>query len=382
MITHPKRLMALLMAFGLVAAACGSSDDTETTEAAAEDEIAGVDLSGVCPATIAFQLDWNPESEHGAMYEMVGKEGYTLDSNSFVVSGDLVSQGEDTGVDIEVRSGGPAVGFQSPLSVMYQDESVTFAYATTDDAYNSYDQFPSVSVVAPLEINPQIIMWDPATYPDVKTIADLPDDTIVRYFNGGAYMDYLVASGQVLESQLDSSYDGTPAVFIAEGGKIAQQGFATSEPFAYKNEITEWGKDVAYELINDTGYRVYAASIALRAADLADMTPCLEKLVPVIQQAQVDYANSPDASNALIVEAVEANDNGWIYSADIAAFSIEAQLAEGLVGNGPDSTLGNFDDARLAEVFEILSTTVYPDAAPVTPADLYTNDFIDESIGL
>jgi hypothetical protein len=30
-------------------------------------------------------------------------------------------------------------------------------------------------VVAPMEINPQIIMWDPATYPDVTTIEDLKD---------------------------------------------------------------------------------------------------------------------------------------------------------------------------------------------------------------
>ena len=30
-----------------------------------------------------------------------------------------------------------------------------------------------ISVVAPLEINPQIIYWDPETYPDVETLADL-----------------------------------------------------------------------------------------------------------------------------------------------------------------------------------------------------------------
>ena len=33
--------------------------------------------------------------------------------------------------------------------------------------------YPTKAVVAPLNINPQIIMWDPATYPDVKAIKDL-----------------------------------------------------------------------------------------------------------------------------------------------------------------------------------------------------------------
>ena len=30
---------------------------------------------------------------------------------------------------------------------------------------------PLIAIMAPLEINPQIIMWDPDTYPDVETIA-------------------------------------------------------------------------------------------------------------------------------------------------------------------------------------------------------------------
>jgi hypothetical protein len=35
---------------------------------------AGGDLSGVCPATISIQTDWNPEAEHGWLYQMIGPD--------------------------------------------------------------------------------------------------------------------------------------------------------------------------------------------------------------------------------------------------------------------------------------------------------------------
>jgi hypothetical protein len=70
-----------------------------------------LDLASVCPATVVMQQDWQPESEHGAMYNLVG-DGYTVDTEKKTVTGPLVVNGTDTGVKIEVRSGGPAVNFQ------------------------------------------------------------------------------------------------------------------------------------------------------------------------------------------------------------------------------------------------------------------------------
>ena len=39
-----------------------------------------------------------------------------------------------------------------------------------DSAANDYESLPTLSVVAPFDKNPQIVMWDPETYPDVKSI--------------------------------------------------------------------------------------------------------------------------------------------------------------------------------------------------------------------
>ena len=46
-------------------------------------------------------------------------------------------------------------------------------------------------------------------------------------------MEYLTGSGQLRPDQIDGTYDGTPANFVAAQGKDAQQGFATDEPYVY-----------------------------------------------------------------------------------------------------------------------------------------------------
>jgi hypothetical protein len=232
-----------------------------------------------------------------------------------------------------------------------------------------------------------MIMWDPETYPDVKTIADLGDtDAIVRYFGGSAWMEYLVDQGVLSADQTDGSYDGTPGNFVAAGGADAQQGFASAEPYVYENEVSAWGKPVAYQLIADTGWKIYQAALAVRTGELEDLSPCLEQLVPVMQQAEVDFFADSAATEALIIKLVEEFDTGWVYSKGVATYSVESMLADGIVSNGDNATLGDFNAERVSEIFDVavplftgLGTVP---AEGLTAEDLYTNDFIDDTIGL
>jgi len=397
------RAAALLFALGLAASACGSDDaststtDSEGTEAStattegsgtteastATSEAAGgaVDLSEACPATVVVQTDWFPEAEHGALYQLLGDD-YEIDAEQKVVTGSLTaSGGVDTGVDIEIRAGGPAIGDGNVESVMYTDDAVMLGYATTDGQILTADETPLLSVMAPLELNPQIIYWDPETYPDVKTLADLGTKGItINVFGGGTFADVFVAKGIWKEDQIDPSYDGSPNRFVAEGN-IAQQGFASAEPWIYKNQVTEYGKDLAFELLNDAGFPVYSQTLGIVPDRLEELTPCLTELIPVIQQATVDYYGDPAATNAKIVETVKVYDTFWTYPAELAEFSVEKQLELGLAGNGPDDTVGNFDTARVQEVIDALTEAKMDFPADITPDDLVTNEFIDESIG-
>lgn len=362
-----------------------ATGDTATTGTATEGTAAAepVDLSDVCPETIVIQTDWFPEAEHGGLYEMLGDD-YEVDTGQKVVSGPLVAGGEETGVDVEIRTGGPAIGFQ-PVSVQqYADDSITLGYANTEGQVLRWEDTPTISVIAPLEINPQIIYWDPETYPDVETLADLGTENVtINIFEGGTFADVFVGQGIWNAGQIDGSYDGSPTRFIAEGGAIAQQGFASAEPFTYEHVFTDWGKPVAYQTLHDAGFQVYSQTLSVRPEQMEELSPCLEKFVPVVQQAQIDYIGAPERANAIIIDAVEQFNDFWQYDEALAEYSVQTQRDEGFVGNGPDDTLGNMEAERIQTVID----QIRDDAGLQVPedleaADLFTNEFIDPDIGL
>jgi hypothetical protein len=400
MARFPRVTIALpVVGLLLVAAACGSDNSSSsstttaaagaTTSAAAGATVGGKDsLKGICPDTVTVQTDWNPEAEHGHLYQLIGP-GYTVNADKKSVTGPLVdAQGNDTGVKFEVRSGGPAIGFQTVTAQMYLDKSITLGYVYTDEGVQFSKDQPTVEVFAPFEKNPQMIMWDPGNYPNVTTIADLgKTDTKVLYFGGAAYMEnYLIPTGVLKKDQTDCSYDGTPANFVASGGKVAQQGFASAEPYIYENEVPQWKKPVKFQLIHDTGYPIYSQAVSVRADELKTLSPCLKKLVPIMQQATVDFVKSPAKTNTLILELVQKFNNGWVYTQGVADYAVKTMLDLGLVGNGPDSTLGNMEADRIQKIIDItgpeLAKTGKPIKDGLKPADMSTNEFVDMSIGL
>ena len=286
-------------------------------------------------------------------------------------------------IEVEVRTGGPAIGFQQPIQQMYVEDDITLGYVGTDEAVFGYDDTPTLAVMAPLEKNPQIIMWDPETYPDVETIADLGEtDAVVNVFAGGTFIDVFVSEGVLSADQVDPSYDGSPARWVASDGAIAQQGFASAEPYTYENEIEEWGRPVAYELIHDAGLEIYSQALAIRAGDLEELSPCLDQFIPIVQQAVVDYAADPSRANAIIIDAVEQYEDFWVYTEGLAEYSVETQLELGLVGNGPDDTVGNMEPERVQGVIDQMTAAGMEVPEDLTAEDLITNEFIDESIGL
>jgi hypothetical protein len=392
---HLNRKRAVYTAGFVVAAlalaACSSGGGTDSASSDTSDlKIGSIDLKAAgCPANVVIQTDWNPEAEHGHLYELLGPDP-KIDSDKKSVSGPLFASGSYTGVNVEIRSGGPAIGFQTVTSQMYSDTDITMGYVGTDESFQLSADFPTTAVFAPLDVSPQMIMWDPATYPDVKTIADLgkalkSDGGVVRYFGGAAYMEYLMGAGILDPSVVDGSYDGTPANFVASGGKDAQQGFASAEPYLYQNEVADWKKKVAYQLVDAAGYPTYASAMSVRAGDLDGLSGCLTALVPVLQQAEVDYFGDPTDVNALILNLVDQFDTGWTYDQGEADYSVKTMLGDKIVGNGDNDTMGDMAEERVQKIID-LDTPIFA-KADVVPAegiktsDLYTNKFIDTSIG-
>lgn len=381
-------LVAGTLATALVLAACGSGGTTAAPAApAAAAAPAGgpLDLKAAgCPETVVMQQDWQPEAEHGAMYSLVGP-GYTVDTNTKSVTGPLVAQGVDTGVKVEVRAGGPNTGFKPIPALMYADDKITFGAVNTDDAIvQASKQLPTVAVTSQMTVSPQILMWDPASYPGMTTIKEVAATGATIVTSGEVLPALLESQGVMKKSQSDQSYDGSPSRFVSDP-KIVQQGFATAEPFIYQNEIAQWKKPIASEVFANYGYSIYPEPLAVRADKVAALTPCLTKLVPVMQRAQVDFLKNPAATNDLIVKLVEQYQTGWTYSAGVAAFSVKTQVEGKFVTNDPASgVFGKLDPKRMSDTVArfvplLQSAGTVTGPAP-TAESLYTNQFIDDSI--
>jgi len=338
-----------------------------------------VSLKGVCPDKIVIQTDWFATPERAAAYQLVGPNG-AIDKKHGTYVGPLAT----TGVVVEVRLGGPFIGFQPIPALMYQNPEIFLGYVATDDAVQGAAKFPTKAVVAPLDINPQVLIWDPASF----TINGWPDvaktKSKVLYLEGLPFMDYLVSKGFVTKAQKDASFDGTPSRFVAEGGKIIQQGYASNEPYRWEHDVPAWKKPVKFLLVHDSGYQIYPQGLAVRAAQLATSTACLKVLVPIIQRAQVAYMTDPGPTNGALVKIAAELAGGPPITADANAAAVKTMKELGLVGNGTDQTLGNFDLPRVDRTIALLRPIFAARGVKVpdklAAADIVTNEFIDPTI--
>ena len=397
-----KKALALVVALGAVAAACGSDDDSSSESATTDGETISTDGDtvttddmadgeAVCPQNLVIQTDWWPETEHGGTYQLIGPGGET-DSSLFTYSGPIDPAYAVGGIEtVEIHAGGDAIEFQPVPAVMKTDQDITLGYVNTDDIIERSPTVEVTAVATTLEKNPQIIMWDPDQLDvDPSDPASIAASGVrLAHFPTATYAEWLISKGFMDEGQSDPNYGGAPDQWIADGGNFIQQGFATNEVFKYENLI-DW-KDgapapVDYVTIHDLGWQPYPAAYSVLTERLDELSPCLELLVPKLQQAWVDYLNDPAPIGDVAIEVTEAYNNYWTLSPELNARAFELFEEEGYGSNGPDGTYGNFDPERIQTLFDDFGVILenrgitLPDG--YTAESSYTNEFIDESIGL
>jgi len=380
-------LTAVVAAVALAGTACSSESSAPPggqsvrTQAAAD---APDSLKGVCPDTVVIQTNWWPQAEYGAVYRLLGEKP-TIDKAKKKVTGALVDDNVDTGVKIEIRAGGPANNFTPSASLLYTDKSVTLGGVDLDQGAQLSADKPTLSVFAPLDLSPLVLLWDPKTHPEFNTISDIGQtDTKVLYFQGSTYMSVLTGSGVLRASQVDPSYDGTPAKFVTSNGQDVQQGYLTNEVYSYEHEIPQWKKPVEWQLVSDSGFPTYPETLAIRPDRKDDLAQCLHKLVPILQRATINYMTDPASTNDLIVQLVD-DYKSFPYSPERAKYAVGAMQDNGILGNGTNKTVGDFDMARVQRIIDIVKPIFAGQKKPIKaglkPEDLVTNEFVDTSIG-
>jgi hypothetical protein len=128
----------------------------------------------------------------------------------------------------------------------------------------------------------------------------------------------------------------------------------STEPYEYSHEVSEWDKPLTYQLVSDYGYDPYPA-LATLPQNITKYAACFKKLVPIIQQGIVSYAANPAPADAQIVKLAQEYNTGWVYDAGEAAYAAQAMVADKIIANSADGTVGAFDDSRIQKFIGLVS---------------------------
>lgn len=392
----PGSAVAAVAAVTFIVAGCSSNGSTSAassspaaTAAAASNSAASnslasyeTGLKSVCPSTINVQVNWWPSSDDAFLFQIIGPNGTTNTSNNSY-SGPI----GNSGVTLSILSGGPAASYQTDTALAYEKSDIYLEMESTDEQIANSAAHPTTAIFAWYQQYPLIFLWGNKSWNFTSLQQIAASGIKVLALSSGTYVGVFEKEGLLKTSQVDTSYNGTPDQFVAAGGNIIQQGYVDEEPYQLQYETPDWGKPVKFLLVGNKDYPVYQDNIAVRSDQLAADSSCLKKLVPLFQEASVQYAKSPASAESAIVKFTNSLEGtGVAVSAGEAAYAYQTQLKYGLIANGTDGVYGSFSTAeeqsaitKLTPVFQ--SEGVHPKAG-LTPADLSTNEFLDPSIKL
>jgi hypothetical protein len=372
-------------------AACGSDDDSssgaETTDAGSETTDAGsetTDAAGgdVCPQKLTIQTDWFPELEHGGTYQLIGPDG-TADKDSVSYSGPVQEQYAVGGLEeLQINT----VKFDKLNSAILLDGEADMAYINMSDIIKDSAAVDMVAVAKTLDKDPQMIMWDPEQNP-IESPEDIAGTGAqVLHFPGVAYIDYMIGLGYMTEDQSNPSYDGSDAAWVADSGNFFQQGFATNEVYKYENDI-QW-KDgapapVDFYTVGDLGFDNYPAAITMMRDKAAELSDCLAVLVPVMQQAWIDFLADPAPVTNAMIDINVAHDGFWTLSEGLNEAGMELVESGEFAINSPDGTYCSFDEERVQGLYDILAPIYEEQGTEIADGidGIFTNEYCADAPG-
>ncbi len=337
-------------------------------------------LKGVCPSNVIIQTDWWPEPDHGGLYQLIAPSQGKADPNANSYSGPL----GHTGVTLTLLAGGPAVGYQTVSSQLYANPNILLGQVQTDESIQLSSTQPTTAVFASYEKSPQVFFWGNPKW-NFKNVAAIGKSgtTVLAY--DATYLDVFEKEGLFKTGQVDTSYQGNPARFVASGGNIISQGFIDDEPYIYEHEVKGWDKPVKY-ITTAQDYPVYSNSLVLRSGALHSDSACLTKLVPLLQQAEIDYVHNPAPVNKVIYDFASQLKGGAQLNLAGSAAAVKTLVSHGIIANGTDGVFASFNDARLTKLISTLAPIFSSQQKPIetglTATDLATNRFLDKNLHL
>ena len=214
-----------------------------------------------------------------------------------------------------------------------------------------------------------MIMWDPATYPDVKAIGDLKPATHGALLRRRHLHELPAGAGVLKRTRPTAATTAPRPTSSPTAGKAAQQGFATARAVRIRERdrrVEEAGRVSSSSTI--TGYphlhsRPYPCGPAIwKRTPHASRSWCrccssgaVDYLATTCRRRQGDPRSGRAVRDRLGLLPAQRG--------------LRREDDEGpkLVSDGPDGTIGDFDQARVQRIIDV-TTPIFTERAPRPPA--------------
>ena len=273
------------------------------------------------PEKFVFLTNWYAQAEHGGFYQALAEGTY-----------------KRVGLDADIRMGGPQVNVMQLL------------LAGKADAVMGYDlqTVAAVEQGLPVVTIGTVFQKDPAAliaHPDVKRFEDLKSRTLlIGQASETTFWPWIKAKYGFTDAQ-KRPYAFSVQQFLADP-KIAQQGYATSEPYS----IEKGGVKPVVFLLADLGYPPYAQTIVTTRAVLDKRRDALTRFLQATAEGWKSYLANPAPGNALIRKANPEMEEALL------AFGVAKMKQFGLVTGADAAKQGilSMTDARWKSTFEFM----------------------------
>ncbi len=271
MLRLPSLCLSIIAASFLYLTGCSPS--SETSQVSNADSAAVLDAS---KSSIAVQLNWYPEAEHGGVYQAKAEGIY-----------------QRSGLSVEIRPGGRA----TPVAPELQLERVQFAFANADDVIIYRRQgVDVVAVAAAMQNSPRCILVQEAS--GAKNFDDLAGMTLQRQA-GRPFLDFMRGEG-ILDQVKEVPYHGSVSSLVADK-TIAIQAYCFAEPLLAEQQ----GVGVRRLMVSELGWNPYASVLVTTGKIIREQPDLVRKFVHATCEGWRGYLTDPTLGNTAILEANE-----------------------------------------------------------------------------
>ncbi|MEP7208128.1 MAG: ABC transporter substrate-binding protein [Casimicrobiaceae bacterium] len=245
---------------------------------------------------LVFATDWFAQAEHGGFYQAIAEGIYRRH-----------------GLDVTIRMGGPQVNGMQLLAAGQLD----IAMGDALQMLSAIEQdVPVTAIAATFQKNPTVLI----AHPGVASIESLKGKPIaIAAAANTTFWPWLKQRYGFSDDQ-KRPYAFSVQPFLVDPN-LAQQGFATSEPFS----VEQGGIKPVVFLLADRGYPPYSEALAVRRETLATRADALTRFVRASAEGWKSYLANPAPGNALI-----KRDNPQM-SDELLAYSLRQMKAYAIV---------------------------------------------------